>query len=173
MAVPMPDGSMAPIEHLSVDTGKETLGVYTCPSGKSTEQIKSMQKKAQDWIDRAKEGKMRRRDIWFLMDHQLWPKVSYGLCTLSAPWKELDGCLKNKWWQIVPMGGLIRSAPKEIRDTNTGFYGAGCPHVGVECMIAQVNKLLMHYGCPSNDGLKLKASLEFLMLELGLGDQPF
>ena len=79
---------------------------------------------------------MRRRDIWFLLDHQLWPKVSYGLCTLSAPWKELDGCLMNKWWQIVPMGGLIRSAPREIRDTDMGFYGAGCPHVRIECMVA-------------------------------------
>ena len=173
IAVPMPDGSMTPIEHLSVDTAKETLGVYTCPSGKAKAQIKAMQQKAQDWIDRAKEGKMRRRDIWFLLDHQLWPKVSYGLCTISAPWKELDGCLKNKWWQIVPMGGLIRSAPRDIRDTDKGFYGAGCPHVGIECMVAQINKLLMHYGCPSNDGMMLKLSLESLILELGCTDQPF
>ena len=71
------------------------------------------------------------------------------------------------------MGGLIRSAPRDVRNTDIGFYGAGCPHVGIECMVAQVNKLLMHYGCPSNDGLKLKASLELMMIELGLGDQPY
>ena len=53
-----------------------------------------------------------------------------------------------------------------------GFYGAGCPHVGVECFIAQINKLLMHYGCRSNDGLKLKISLEYIILELGLSAQP-
>ena len=55
----MPDGIMVPIEHLSVDTAKEILGVYTCPSGKVKAQIKAMQQKTQDWIDRAKEGKMR------------------------------------------------------------------------------------------------------------------
>ena len=71
------------------------------------------------------------------------------------------------------MGVLIRSAPREIRDTDRGLYGAGCPHVGVECMVAQINKLPMHYGCPSNDGLKLKLSLESLILELGFTDQPF
>ena len=27
---------------------------------------------------------------------------------------------------------------------NIGFYGAGCTHIGIECFIAQVNKLLMH-----------------------------
>jgi len=59
-----------------------------------------------------------------------------------------------------------------MRDMNIGFYGAGCPHVGVECFIAQVNKLLMHYGCASNNGLKLKVSLEYLIVELGISAQP-
>ena len=105
--MPMPDGSTVPIEHLSVDTGQETLGVFTCPSGKAKDQIKFMQEKAQGWIGRAKEGKLRRRGIWFLSDHQLWPKVGYGICSLSVPWCKLDGCLCNKWWQLVPIGGLF------------------------------------------------------------------
>ena len=58
------------------------------------------------------------------------------------------------------MGGLIKMAPPEIRDTDIGFFGAGCPHVGIECFVEQVNKLIMHYGCPSNDGLAMKVSLE-------------
>jgi len=160
IAVPMPDGRSVPIEHLSVDAAHETLGVFTCPSGKANEQIKSMQQKAQDWLDRAKEGKLRRRDVWSLLDRQLWPKVGYGLCSLFAPWKDLDGCLNNKWWQLLPMGGLIRTAPWAMRDMSIGFYGAGCPHAGIKCFIAQVNKLLMQYGCTSNNGLKLTISLE-------------
>ena len=170
--VPLPDGSYAPIDHLSVDTARETLGVYTCPSGKSSSHIDAMKKKAQEWIDRGKEGYLRRRDVWFLLDHQLWPKLSYGLCSLSASWKELDDCLRTKWHKIVPMGGLIRTAPAMIRDTNIGFYGAGCPHVGIECFIAQINKLTMHYGSPSNDGLNMRVSLEFLITEVGLSVQP-
>jgi len=84
IAVPMPDGSMVPIKHLSVDTAKETLGVYTCPSGKAKAQIKAMQQKAQDWIDRAKEGKMRRRDIRFLLGHHCGQKSVMG-CARSLP----------------------------------------------------------------------------------------
>jgi hypothetical protein len=45
--------------------------------------------------------------------------------------------------------------------------------VGVECLIAQLNYILMHYGCKSNNGLKLKLSLECMMVELGLPGQPF
>ena len=58
--VSMPDGTMAPIEHLSVAQGKETLGVFTCPSGCARAHLKSMQEKTQEWIDRANEGKLSR-----------------------------------------------------------------------------------------------------------------
>ena len=71
-----------------------------------------------------------------------------------------------------PYGGIIRSDPSQIRDTDVGFYGGDCKHVGIECLVVQAKKLLMHYGCPSNDGLKLKVFLEYLLVELGLIYQP-
>jgi hypothetical protein len=36
LGVPLPDGSIAEIELLSVDSAKKTLGVVTCPSGESS-----------------------------------------------------------------------------------------------------------------------------------------
>ena len=95
VVVTIPDGLLIQIEHLPVDTGKETLGVFTCPSGKSAPQIESLQKKTQEWIDRFKEGLLRWRDFWFLMEHQLWPKVGCGICSLAAPWKDLNGCVRK------------------------------------------------------------------------------
>ena len=94
--IPLPDGEEVAIEHLSVDTPKETLGVFTCPSGNAKGKIASENNKAQEWIDMAKEGHLSRRDVWFLQDHQLWPKLGYSLGSLSAPWRELDGCLRQK-----------------------------------------------------------------------------
>ena len=172
ISVPIPDGTMAPKEHLLVAKGKKTLGFFTCPPGCARAQLESMQEKAQEWIDRAKEGKLRQQDVWFLFDNQLWPRVGYGLSGVTSTWKEPDGVLRTKWWQLVPMGGMRRLAPHKIRDTNIGFYGAGCPHVGIECLIDQLNKLLMHYGCTSNNGLKLKILLEYIICEMGISDQP-
>ena len=63
VAVPMPDGSMAPIDHLAVTDSKETLGVFTCPAGLSEDFLDAMGEKAQDWVARAGEAKLRRRDI--------------------------------------------------------------------------------------------------------------
>jgi hypothetical protein len=69
---------------------------------------------------------------------------------------------------------VIRSAPRAIRQLGKGFYGVGCPHPGIECFVGgQIAKLLMHYGCSSTIGEKLKISYNQLVIELGLSVQPF
>ncbi len=60
-----------------------------------------------------------------------------------------------------------------IRQLIKGLHGVGCPDPGVDCLIGQVGKLLMHFGCPSNLGEKLKISYLQLVMELGLSEQPF
>ena len=72
----------------------------------------------------------------------------------------------------MPLEGVIRSAPKEIRQVDKGFYGAGCPHLGVEILVEQLSKLLIHYGCITSLGLKMQLSLELLTLEMGIPRQP-
>ena len=173
LTVPMADGSSAPIEHVSVHEARETLGVLTCPSGANKAALGAMKTKAQEWVDKAKSGKLHRRNIWFMLEKQFWPRVGYGLSSNTATFADLDSCLKNQYWQIIPLGGIIRTARPPIRQLDHGFYGAGCPHPGVECLVAQCNKLLMHFGCHTSIGLKMQISLEFLLAELGISFQPF
>ena len=173
MHVPMPDGTMAKIDHLPVTTSKESLGVWTSPVGSSEGAMTAMRTKAQEWVDNAKEGHLRRRDIWFLLDCQFWPRVGYGLCCNMAVHNKLEHCLSKQYFQLIPLGGVIRTSPRLFCQLGKGFYGAGCPHPGIECLVAQVSKLLMHYGCPSSNGKKMRISLRYLVIELGLSDQPF
>ena len=114
MVVLIADGTMAYIEQASVDTAKETLGVYTCPSGKNEVQIATMQKKAQEWLDKAKNGHVQRRQVWFMLEKQFWPRVGYGLCSNTASFAALSICPKKQYWQIAPLGGIRRSAKAEI-----------------------------------------------------------
>ena len=125
----MPGGSFAPIAHLLVDTLKETLGVWTCPSGKTNTTLTVLQDKAQEWIDRTKSGKLMRRYAWFLQCHQVHPKLNYGLISNTTTFNELTVCLKRQWWQLIPLGGIVRTAPREVQQTSLGFCGAGCPRL--------------------------------------------
>eukprot|EP00956_Cyclotella_meneghiniana_P044208 scaffold307151_cov238-Cyclotella_meneghiniana.AAC.1 len=172
MLVPMPDGTMATIEHLAVATAKETLGIWSAPSGSAEGALTAMTTKAQEWVDRAKEGTMKRSDVWFLMDCQFWPRVGYGLCCNIATQAQLEKCLSKQYYDVIAKGGVISSAPAVIRQLGKGFYGVGCPNPAIECCLAQVSKLLMHYGCSSSNGAKMHISLRSLIIELGFSLQP-
>ena len=160
------------IEHAAVDTAKETLGVLKIPVGDSKAAVDMMQNKADEWIARAKEGTLSRRDVWLLLDRQLWPRVGYGLISNTSHWHKLTDCLKKQCWQLIPLGGVIHTTPDGVHQKNCGFYGVGCPHVGVECFVEQTNKVLMYYGSPSNLGLKMKISLDYMIPEMGILLQP-
>ena len=83
------------MEHLGVGVARETLGVFVCPSCVADKQLDVVRSKAQEWTSRAEDRKLLRRDVWFLVDHQLWPRLSYGLCSVEAPWETLDVALSK------------------------------------------------------------------------------
>ena len=79
MEVPLPNVTVAKIDHLTVFTAKKTLGAFLVLHGEAAGGIKVMKERAQGWVDRAKEGHLRKKDVWFLLNCQFWPKVGFGL----------------------------------------------------------------------------------------------
>ncbi len=171
--IPQPDDTLAEIEHLSVDKAHKTLGSMTCPTGSGGAAVQQMWDKAQAWLDKAIDAKLLIRNFWFFMVRQFWPQVGFGLCNNTASFQELSEALQRKYWKVVPLGGLRLTITWEICRLGIGFYGRGCPDPSIECTVEQINKLLMHYDCKMVVGILLQASLEFLIVELGLSMQPF
>jgi hypothetical protein len=54
----------------------------------------------------------------------------------------------------------------------SGFFGVGLPHLGMEVLIAMFNKLLMHYGCNTMTGQFMQASHSLFSMEQGISFQP-
>jgi len=77
------------------------------------------------------------------------------------------------YYKIHLQGGIGRTTRRGIRQLDLDFYGVGCPHLAIECLIAQLNKLLMHFGSQSCLGLEMQSSVELLMIELSLSIQLF
>ena len=90
----MADGSAGNIQHLGINEAIKTLGSMTCPSGSSKGALEYMQKKGMAWKDMIKAGNLSRRNVWFMMDKQFWPRISYGLCAVGATFHELSEGLK-------------------------------------------------------------------------------
>jgi hypothetical protein len=106
-----------------------------------------------------------------MLDQKFLPHVGYGICNISATWDNLDKCLRRIYWQLVPSGGVGGSAAAPLRQLDRGFYGIGCPHPGIECLVAQITKLLVHYGCQSGIGIEMQVSMELFLTELGISAQ--
>ncbi len=167
------NGELAPIEHLSVDSPTKTLGSMTCPSGCSNRAFAQMTEKAQGWVAQAIGKNLNCRHIWFLLERQLSPMVFFGIGCNTALFDSLAECLQRQWWEILPRGGVWRTAPCLLRQMESGFYGIGLPHPGVECFVAQMEKLLIHYGSKSGIGIYMQMSMEMFVTELGVSLQPF
>ena len=73
---------------------------------------------------------------------------------------------------MVSLGRIAKTAKTDIRMTDSGFYGAGLQHQGVETAVAQCNKLLMHYGRNTSAGSEFQISIKLFLLEIGASFQP-
>jgi hypothetical protein len=134
-----------------------------CPTGCNKGSIKYMLEKGNAWKDMISSGHLRRRNVWFMLEKQFWPRISFGLCAVTATLPELSECLMKTYYGIHPQGGIRHLARRGTRQLDAGFYGIGCPHPAVECLSAQLNKLIMHYGSKSCLGINLQASLEHIL----------
>ena len=105
--VPLPKGKEAPIARRQVDHAEKTLGAMTSPDGNSGASIQLMQEKAQNWINAARSGHLHRRNLWFSLKVQFWPRVGYGLCSTMATYRELEQALHRQYYQILPLRGVI------------------------------------------------------------------
>jgi hypothetical protein len=172
VTVPLPGGVKAEIGHRPVTHLEKTLGAMTSPDSNSSGTIRMMQEKVQQWFDLVQNGHLHCRNVWFSLNVQFWPRVGYSLCSSAATYDELENALQKQYYQILPLGGIIRNAPLDSRMVDAGFFCLGLPHPGVEALIAMTNKLLMHYGCRLVLGGFMKMSYSYLTLELGVSFQP-
>ncbi len=168
VTVPLPGGISTAIAQRPVSHAEKTLSTMTFPDGTSSSAMQQMQEKAQQWVDAFRNEHIHRRNVGFLLQAQFWPRVGYSLCNSTASYEELENALQRWYYQILPLGGIIGTAPLNCRMVGTCFYCPGIPHPGVEALIAMANKLLMHFGCRTGLGTFLRTFYSFLLLELGV-----
>jgi hypothetical protein len=171
LTVPLPDGTSSVIAQQGVHKTSVTLGGTTAPSGQHS--LEGILDKAMEWAHKARNSGLRPRDVHTSVAKKFWPKIRYGLCANTSTYEELVSAMHKPYYWLAPLGGLIRSAKREIRFLDTGFYGLGYPHWGIETLIEAYKKFYVHYGTSSVLGSQLQVSVGNFIIELGLSCQPF
>ena len=98
--------------------------------------------------------------------------MGFGICTIAADFDTISRALHSQYYQLLALGGICRSVREEVQYLGKVFFGSGCPHMGVECFVGQLEKLLTHHGCKTVVGKLLQSSMELFIIELGLSTQP-
>jgi hypothetical protein len=171
ITVRLPGGENTKISHKPVTHAEKILSAMTSPDGNSEASIEMMQGKAQQWINSVCNGHLHCRNALFSLIVQFWPRIGYGLCSSTATFQELDKALSRQYYQILPLGGIVRTTIVESRTIDAGFYGVGQPNLGIKALILMANKLLMHYGGNTATGKIMQSSYSLLFVEVGLSFQ--
>ena len=173
LLIPLPDGTMVPIQQLGVYESREMLGVWSCPAGDDTKHIEEkVLKRVKVWVERTTNGHLPARFAWVSYKFKLWPGMRYGLATLATPLRVAQGLLRGVERSMLPFLGVNRNIKRGWRTLPRAFGGVGLLSFPVEQMICWLNMIVQHFGVPSTLGKKFRASLEALQLEIGSRGNP-
>eukprot|EP00956_Cyclotella_meneghiniana_P029293 scaffold70426_cov59-Cyclotella_meneghiniana.AAC.4 len=75
LSVKLPSGETEKITHLGPDSELVTLGVPSCPSGKTEPSMSLMKEKALSWAHLSRSSNLPPRDLHFGVNRKFWPKV--------------------------------------------------------------------------------------------------
>ena len=110
--VPLPDGSFSQILQQDIHSTNVTLSGQTAPSGLHS--LQGMSAKALEWVHKARNSGLHPRDVHISVLRKFWPKLKYGLCANTSTSEELVSAMHKPYYWMAPLGGLIRSAKREI-----------------------------------------------------------
>lgn len=106
--VPTHDGP-GEIDLLPADSCKETLGVFTCPSGSSSGHFTKISDKAKLWISRMQSGYLPVSFNRTSYIYQLWTSIRYGIVgALPADMQEASDFLSDTNRALLPLLGVNR-----------------------------------------------------------------
>jgi hypothetical protein len=182
LQIKLPDGTLESIELLEPGDAKVTLGVATCPSGDDSfhltapgsarDKWKSVETRSEVWLMRLKNGHLPSKYAWVSYRLQLWASIRYGLGVLSSPLATLGELCPKFAFQALPLLGINRNVRAGWRYLHSSFGGCGLLDLTTEATISRCNLFLQHWDNPAPLGKCLRASMEYLQLEVGCRGCP-
>lgn len=123
LVIPNPDGTLSPIELKTSDKATKTLGVFQDVEGTPDAQLEKMQQHGFDWADKAATKPLPRTLCRLSHDHQLVPRMKYGIeCLLATP-SELSEAMRKVMRRCLPYLCINRNYKTEFITLSRAYQG--------------------------------------------------
>ena len=123
LMTPVDDGTEQPILSLSPGESKKALGVKDCPAGRSTDQLKAIEDKMEQWVLIMKHGHLPASWVWVAYTFQLWPSIRYGIGTMTNGLDEAEDFLGEHDNSLLNIFGIARTVKVGWRRIHSTFGG--------------------------------------------------
>ncbi len=143
------------------------------PAGGNEGHLDHIKSKATTWVNRMTNGHLPSHIAWVGYRHQLWPRLRYGLGTMTNDIAPAAKLLDDVDYKTLNVLGILCNVTKGLRKVHTSFGGIGLFDLATEQLISRVNMFFQHYHVSTNLSKKLDASLEYLQLQVGTPHNPF
>jgi hypothetical protein len=154
---------------ISPDQAEETFGVWIAPNGNTKTQYEKLLDKALLWADQMRTGVIRKDETWLALQSTIWRTLCYPLNATNLTQVQCKRIMSPILNYALPAMGVYRNFPRAIVFSRLTHAGIGIKHIHTLQEIARLKDILQHTYSRSTTGLLYKASLEYLILEIGMG----
>ncbi len=105
---------LQPIDCLSLDTSRRTLGVRQCPTGSNTEEYDYLVSVASEWRDEVKTSHLDQKDAWDNLTLRVMKSLEYPLLVTTFSYEECQNILQPALEAGLPASGICRNMHREI-----------------------------------------------------------
>lgn len=173
IVIPQPNGDDVPIDILDPSDSREKLGVWTNPAGIWKKQREEMKDKGLDWTVALRSNHIPPRLAWNYLDHQLKPKMEWGLVAMSDDPAKLEEAYQKVHYQALSPLRVNQHITKEYRMMLPEHQGLGMFNPNIDCLGKKISYCLRNWLRPTTIGNMLQQAYEMFLLDLGFGGDLF
>jgi hypothetical protein len=161
--------SRIPLRRFEAAHAEETLGVFLAMDGNNTAETDKLLGKSKEFAECIRTGRMTRTDAWYAFNFTVMKTLEYPMVATTLTEDEWNKVMSPLLAAALPTSGINRKYPFVIVYSPLKFQGLGIIHPFYRQEINHLSSILQETSMPSITGDLLRANMEQLRLEVGLG----
>lgn len=157
------------VRRITTSTAEETLGVWIAPDGNTQVQCNKLVEKAIQWANHMRTGVIRTDETWLALQTTIWRTFSYPLNAMNMTPAQCEAIMSPVLQYALPAMDICRNFPRALVFSPMKHAGIGIKHLHTIQEIARLKDIILHTYKKTITGELYSTSMEYLLLELGMG----
>jgi hypothetical protein len=156
--------------HTDYNEAIRSLGVDLAPDGNMRQQTIALLKASSLWATQMKAENLPKTDVWTALMSSLWRTLSYPLPVTTLSVDECKAIMAPALNQGLVGMGFCRHFPRALVHSPARYMGLNIHHLHSSQENQRLKGIIEHTAISDFTGLLYRASLEHLLIELGMGE---